>query len=237
MLRVMLAEDEREEQEKLCEFIARFAKETGESCPVDTYDNGMSLLEAYQPGNCDLILLDVEMPLLNGIETAREVRKVDTSVMIIFITNMAQYALKGYEVDALDYVLKPLSYYSFALKLKKTQRILRERSQPMRLLPFEGEMRLIPLSSILYVEVADHKLCYHTYEGISEVTGSMKILESELREHHFVRCNNCYLVNLIHVRKITNDTVWVEDEPLKISRPRKKEFMNALSAYYGGGGR
>lgn len=237
MIRIAIAEDAAEDQRLLRQHIQRFSDETCETVSLSVFHDGMELLEAYHPGQWELVLLDVEMPVLDGLSTARELRKLDMDVLIMFITNMAQYALKGYEVDALDYVLKPLSYYAFALKMKRVQRILRERSGESRMLPFDGELRRVPVRSILYIEVADHKLCYHTYEGDSITTGSLKVLEQELSSCHFVRCNNCYLVNPVHVRKVTQDQVWVEDIPLKISRPRRKEFMDALSAYYGGGGR
>ena len=236
MLRIAIAEDTLDDRNKLKEFIDRYSRESGEACYISEFSNGSELLKDYHPVY-DLILLDVKMPVIDGLETAIELRAKDTAVLIMFITNMAQYAVKGYEVDALDYVIKPISYYPFALKLRKVQRIFRERSQASRMIPFEGELRRVPVSSILYVEIADHKLCYHTYEGDSTVTGSLKVLEEELKEHHFARCNNCYLVNLIHVRSITPELVFVEDTPLKISRPRRKEFMQALSNYYGGGGR
>lgn len=236
MIRIAIAEDMDRDRDLLRQYLTQFSQETGEQFQVFAYSDGMALLENYRP-DYDLILLDVEMPSMDGLSTARELRQLDAGVLIIFITNMAQYALKGYEVDALDYVLKPVSYYAFALKLKKVQRILRERSCADLMLPFDGILRRVPIRSILYIEVTDHKLCYHTYEGDSMMTGSMKTAEQALNRYHFARCNNCYLVNLIHVRSVTQDQVWIEDTPLKISRPRRKEFMQALSTYYGGGGR
>lgn len=104
------------------------------------------------------------------------------------------------------------------------------------MLPFDGMLRRIPIQSILYVEVNGHKLCCRPYEGESTVTGRLKVLEQRLAERHFARCNNCYLVNLIYVRSATQEFAVVDDAPLKISRPRRKEFMQALPDYYGGGG-
>ena len=131
----------------------------------------------------------------------------------------------------------PVNYYSFELKMKKVRRILNEREGSSLVLFVKGEMRRIPVKSILYVEIRDHNLCYHTDDGDFSLTGSMKKLEEQLAPHSFARCNNCYLVNLMHVRTVTPEQVFVENTPLKISRPRRKAFMEALSAYYGGGGR
>ena len=237
MLRVAIVEDAISDRALLQQYLRQFSQETGESCKVSTFTDGMTLLEAFHPGLYDLILLDIQLPHLDGMRTAQELRKLDEVALILFITNVAQYALKGYEVDALDYMLKPVSYFAFALKMKKARRILRERGQDARMLPFDGELRRIPLRSILYVEVTNHQVCVHTYEGDSIMSGSLKTWEEDLSPYHFVRCNSCYLVNLVHVLGVSADTVQVEDVSLKISRPRRKEFMRALSEYYSGGGR
>lgn len=236
MLRIAVVEDDPGDQSRLLEMIRRFSQSCGEECETAVFGDGMAFLQGYHP-DYDLILMDVEMPGMNGLETARELRSMDSSVILIFITNMAQYAIHGYEVDALDYVLKPVSYYSFELKLKKVRRILNERAGSSLVLMTKGELHRVAIRSILYVEIRDHNLCYHTDDGDFSMTGSMKKLEQELAPHSFARCNNCYLVNLMHVRTVTQEEVWVEDVPLKISRPRRKSFMEALSAYYGGGGR
>ena len=237
MLRVAIVEDSVSDRELLRQYLSQFSQETGENCDVSTYTDGVTLLEKFRPGLYDLILMDIQLPHLDGMSTARELRNLDEVVLILFITNMAQYALKGYEVDALDYMLKPVSYFAFALKMRKVQRVQRERGKEARMLPFDGELRRIPLRSILYVEVTNHQLCFHTYEGDSVMSGSLKTWEEDLSPYHFVRCNNCYLVNLLHVLGVTTDTVKVGGFSLRISRPRRKEFMQALSEYYGGGGR
>ena len=236
MLRIAIVEDDPEDQNRLQQMLQQFADTCQEKCAVTVFGGGAEFLGNYRP-EYDLVLMDVEMPGMNGLDTARELRTMDASVILIFITNMAQYAIRGYEVDALDYVLKPVNYYSFELKMKKVRRILNEREGSSLVLFVKGEMRRIPVKSILYVEIRDHNLCYHTDDGDFSLTGSMKKLEEQLAPHSFARCNNCYLVNLMHVRTVTPEQVFVENTPLKISRPRRKAFMEALSAYYGGGGR
>lgn len=83
------------------------------------------------------------MPVMDGISVARDARKVDDYMIIIFITNMAQYAIHGYEVNALDYVIKPIAYYPFSVKLRRAIRMIRETSGNSLLLPFDGEERRI----------------------------------------------------------------------------------------------
>lgn len=236
MIRIAIVEDENSYYETLKEFIKRYEVENQEVCPVQWFPDGMKFVENYK-SKFDLILMDIEMPHLDGISAAREIRKMDGAVLIMFITNMAQYAIKGYEVEAMDYVVKPLSYYAFALKMKKASRILRERSGKSIMLPFGNELRVVPEREILYVEISSHKLQFHTYDGIAEMTGTLKDVEQQLDSGKFVRCNSCYLVNLVHVTGIQENDVLVEGEALRMSRAKKKEFLKQLSEYYAGGGR
>ena len=110
--------------------------------------------------------------------------------------------------------------------------MIRETSGNSLLLPFDGEDRRIPTKDILYVEVHSHTIEYYTYSGISRITGTLKMVEQNLSDDYFVRCNSCYLVNLRHVTGLKDDTFIVEGHSLKISRAKKKEFMNQLSIFY-----
>lgn len=109
MLKIAVVEDQTEVRESLCQFIRQYAGEQGLQAEVEPFADGAVIAEGYQPGY-DIIFLDVEMPRLGGFGAAERIRAVDPDVVLVFVTNMAQYAIKGYEVDALDYVLKPVSY-------------------------------------------------------------------------------------------------------------------------------
>lgn len=120
MVRIAIAEDDPAYRATLEEYLDRYRRENGLEAEVTTFSDGLALTEGYRPVY-DLLLLDIEMPNLDGMSAAEKIRSSDPEVVIIFITNMAQYAIKGYQVDALDYVLKPVSYAAFAFKLKKAQ--------------------------------------------------------------------------------------------------------------------
>lgn len=174
------------------------------------------------------------MPGMDGIALAREIRKKDENVLLMFITNMAQYALHGYEVEAIDYVIKPLGYQEFALKMKKAMRYMgRHEKKQMMLQTVEG-MQPIAIDDILYVEVIRHYLQYHTKAHVYEVRGAMKEVESQLSQYHFVRCNQSYLVNLAKVQCIQGNNVVVGHDELPISRNKKASFVDALTRYIGG---
>ena len=231
MIRVAIIEDEAQQQRVLKDYLSRFEAETGNICQVTCFSSGIDFLENYHSDQ-DLLLLDIEMPVMDGLAVARDIRKMDDSVLIIFVTNMAQYAIHGYEVDALDYMVKPVDYYPFAVRINRAARMVRENMGSSLLLPFEGEKRRIPVKDILYVEVQSHTLVFYTYHGKSVMTGTMKEVERQLARYHFARCNSCYLVNLRHVTGVRQEEVVVEGSLLKISRSRRKEFMDCLAEFY-----
>ncbi|MFR3923535.1 MAG: LytR/AlgR family response regulator transcription factor [Dysosmobacter welbionis] len=101
MLKIAVVEDQTEVRESLCQFIRQYAGEQGLQAEVEPFADGAVIAEEYQPGY-DIIFLDVEMPRLGGFGAAERIRAVDPDVVLVFVTNMAQYAIKGYEVDALD---------------------------------------------------------------------------------------------------------------------------------------
>lgn len=197
--------------------------------------NGMEIAEGYTPVY-DIIFLDIEMPLLDGMSAAEHIRQKDPDVILVFITNLAQYAIRGYGVNALDYVLKPIGYAAFAMKLQKACRILAGRETRYVLLTDEQESRKISVSNIRYIEVANHQLIYHTTEGDFFQFGTLRKLEDELGDS-FARCNHCYLINLAYVDGTREDFVLLGGDTLKISRAKKKQFMQMLSDYCRFGGR
>ena len=132
MIRIALVEDEAEVRAQLQGYVQRYTRQYGTEFAVTEFADGMELLDDYRPVY-DILFLDVEMKHLDGMETARRVRELDKDVIIVFITNMAQYAIGGYAVGALDYVLKPVPYFAFSQQLRKAEEQLRrpEISYPL----------------------------------------------------------------------------------------------------------
>ena len=127
MAKIAVVEDNDAMRAQLCGFIAQYAQESGHQLDVTAFSDGAQLVEPYRPG-FDIIFLDIEMPKLGGMPTAERIRRQDPDVVLVFVTNMAQYAIRGYEVDALDFVLKPVSYYQFSTKLERALQRIQRRS-------------------------------------------------------------------------------------------------------------
>lgn len=233
MIRTVIVEDEDTAADTLREYIDRYAAKKDESFSVERYSDGIEFLEKYS-GQYDIVFMDIEMKHMNGLEAAKRLRKIDSLVILVFVTNMARFAVKGYEVDALDFIVKPVRYDDFAFRLDKAvSRIKRNEAKYVLVGLSGGGCAKLATDSIRYIEVMKHNLVFHTEEGDFESYGTLKKYESQLG-NCFARCNSCYLVNLKYVNYVRDFTCDVFGEKLKISQPRKKEFVQALNDYIGG---
>lgn len=236
MIRVAIVEDKKEHAESLNGFLDRFGKERGQEFSVDFFCNGMDFISDYN--SCyDIVFMDIEMPHMNGMDCAFRLRRVDKNVALIFVTGMAQYAVKGYEVEAIGYIVKPLTYFPFAVLMDKVIKKIEEDTSKEIYLGTGDHIKRIFLRDLYYVEVLDHYLIYHTTEGEFREIGRMKDAEQILGEHHFFRCSNCYLVNMLYVWEINDTEITVGKDKIFISRRRKKAFMNAINDFLKRGGR
>src|SRR5699024_6989805 len=141
--------------------IRRYGEESGEEIQFTIFRDGTETLRQYRP-IFDIIFLDIEMPGLDGMSTAEQIRKFDSDVVLVFVTNMAQYAIRGYSVGALDFVLKPLNYTTVTLKLKRAVSRARQRESGQVLLSLHEGTKRLDTRQIYYVEVQNRMLYYHT---------------------------------------------------------------------------
>ena len=233
MISIAIVEDDPKYSERLKKYIAGYAEEHGEQFRVTVFSDGIQIAEKGTD-TFDIIFMDIQMEYMDGMKAAKEIRTRDSNVIIIFITNLAQYALQGYEVEALSYVLKPITYFAFSQELQRAVKRVRSKAAAKLRIPQDGGMIVLDSSRITYVEIDNHDVVYHTVIGNHTTRDSLKNIEEKLGGLNFFRCNSCYLVNLAYVEKIEKDTVVVAGDPLRISRPRRKAFLEALAAYIGG---
>ena len=232
MIKIAIVEDEELYAKQLNEYLRQYERENGEAIEVTIYSDGDRIVDKYQ-SQYDIILMDIEMKFMDGMSAAEEIRKIDTEVVIIFITNMTQYAIRGYAVDALDYVLKPVSYFALSQRLNRAIGRMRKRESKMIMVNMKGGIVRLNIANIYYIESQGHTLILHTILGDYKTSGTMKEMEGKLLDMNFCRGNKGYLINLQHVDGISDGCAIVKDERLILSRARKKEFMEALTKYWG----
>ncbi len=242
MFRIAVVDDDAKDTDILKGYISKYAasacknaKENPYKFDVTVFSSGDEFLGAF-PSDFDAVFLDIDMPGTSGMEAAKALRKEGGDVAIIFVTNMAKYALAGYEVQALDFIVKPVSYGDFALKFSKVLEYCRRNASRMINLRL-GESSSVNIGSadITYIEVMQHYLVYHTTDGGEyRVRGTIGDAESRLAPYAFARASKSFLVNLRHVGSINGQEIRVGADVIYMGRTKRESFVSAFYRYVGG---
>lgn len=230
MIQLAIVEDENSYADQLIEFVKKYQSESGKAFKITRFKDGDEITNGYR-GQFDIILMDIEMKLMDGMTAAEEIRKLDQDVIIMFITNMTNYAIRGYQVDALDYVLKPVSYFAFSQKLGRAISKMKNKSTKTISIEMQSGVKKLDIDNVFYIESEGHNLNFYTSGGEFSIRGKLKDFEEQLVPYNFFRSNKGYLVNLKYVDGVENGSCLIAGKQLLISRARKNDFMTALTEY------
>ncbi|NCB52346.1 MAG: response regulator transcription factor [Clostridia bacterium] len=236
MIHIAVVEDEANEQQKLRSFLADYSENSGEQFAVSFFAGGADFLASASCASFDLTLIDIMLgqDKPNGIEIARQWRSVNPDAFLIFITNLVQYALKSYALDALNYMVKPVEYSVFAQKLSRAVELIHLRQQKKICFNTKCGVECLDKDEICYIETYGRCLKIHTTRQTLYCTETLKTMEELLPQNCFFRCHKAIIVNLLHVSSIREHSVMVGGGEVPLSRHRKKEFMDALVNCFGG---
>lgn len=233
MLHIAICDDETDFVTHLTTLIQQYAAETGENIKITAYYDGMELVERYDT-SIDLIFLDIQMRLLDGLHTAQRIRELDENVGIIFLTTLTQYGLEGYQYQAANYIIKPIKYVRLKAELNQWLKKHRHNDSPSIVVINDSGKYKIALKSLRYVETFNRKLLLHTEQENIISYKSMKEMEQELSQAGFARCHTSYLVNLFYVKGVQKlEITLITGEQIPISQPKRKTFMEQLTRYWG----
>ena len=208
-----------------------YENENGIQFKISKFYDAFSFLEQYTP-TFDIIFMDIELGKENGIEIARKMRGEDQDVGVVFEMIVAKYALKGYEVEAMDYMLKPITYPMLCLRLNKAIEYLKKTMVGGEInIELPNGLRRILVSKLMYIEAQKHNLIFHTTSGNIEARGSIKNVEKDLPKGKFARCNNGTVVNLSMIQGVVKNECLIGGDSLQIARTRKKAFQDAFMDY------
>ncbi len=237
MIRIGIVEDDAGAIERLLSHLDRFQRQRGETFHVGAFRDGADVIADYRP-DWDVLFLDVQMPRVDGMTAARRIREVDSEVIIVFVTSSPHYAVSGYDVDALSYLLKPVTYASFEHEMSRVLLRLAQRSRRELLFTStDGAHHRIAVDDIRYIESVRHRIDLHTLDETFSIAATVKSMEGELAGDGFMRCHSGLLVNLRHVTGIEGSDCRIRGGGrLPISRPRKREFLAALAEHIGSRG-
>ncbi|MEE0451426.1 LytR/AlgR family response regulator transcription factor [Peptacetobacter sp.] len=225
MVNIVICENDKNDQEFVKDKVVEILDDLDIEYEIKVYNSGDDLLEGYDKYT-DIILLDIQMDGLDGMETARKIREFDDNVEIIFITSFVEYALEGYEVNAYRYLLKPVKDENLMTSLINC---LNDRNFVKRSIVIkEGDTRIkISLKDIMYIEVQGNDITVHTLKDTYRTKGTMSNFETEINSDMFVRCHKSYLVNLEYIKSIKRYTsILVNDEEVPLSRNKYKEIKD-----------
>lgn len=232
MGKIAILEDNEKDALKLKSYIQKYGQSRNIMYDISVFSDAVNFFEEYKK-MFDVIFLDIEMPYIDGMTAARKIRKLDQKVTLVFTTNLAKYAAQGYEVEAFDYIIKPISYDNFEMKFKRILTNVKNKEENYIILNSKYKVIRIPVSSILYVFVKGHNLIYVTQQGEVAVREKMADAEMRLQKYSFVRINSGCIINMKYISQISGDTIVVGEETLVISRSRKNDFKTKFAIYVG----
>lgn len=232
MIRIAIVDDEREACESLERMVAQSLLSQGVQADIQTHCDAARFVEAYAPG-VDLIFMDVQMPGMDGMQAASLIREKDRDVLLIFVTNMIQYAVQGYKVDAMDYIVKPVAPALLEHSLSRALRRLNERAPRHITIRSMDGLRNIDVNDIVFVEAVNHRVMLHTQAEAVACVQTLNRLEDQLRGYGFFRCHSAFLVNMKKVERIEGNDLYAAGHAIPISKHRRKDFMRELTACWG----
>lgn len=226
MLKIALLEDNNEDLFNLKKCVNRYFMEKSIDIELHCFSSSKEFLLSTDKYN--LVYLDIEMPEANGMEVAYRLNESSNPPYIIFVTNLAQYAIEGYSVNAISYILKPLIYEDFSLKMKRVISRLNLMGAITSINAVDG-VRPLRLQDIVYIEVQGHYLTYYTDKDAFKTRNTMYQVEKELSAYSFVRISQCHLVNINCISSLKTEAVVLNNgKELKITRSFKKEAVEKI---------
>lgn len=217
-LKIAICDDEPKQIEYLTTLVSSWGSRNNHICVVDSFPSAEAFLFDYtEDQNRDILLLDIEMGAMNGVDLAKAIRQTNDTVQIIFITGFPDFIAEGYEVSALHYLMKPVSEEKLHAVLDKAAANL-AKSEKRLCVTYDRQTAFIPLSQITYIEAQKQYVDIHTINEVCRMKSSLADVEKQLDEYFF-KCQRSFIVNLRHVKRIKNDCVVLKnEEEVPISR-------------------
>lgn len=232
MISIAIVEDTDSDYELLIENISKFFANRNEKVSFMRFSSSEEFLEKFS-NVYQLVIFDIELPDGNGMDLAKELRKKDEFVPVFFVTNIKKYTLSGYEVNAFNYILKPINYYSLALTLDRVLNFLSKNKERILEIPSKNGKVYINEKAIRYIEVNGHTIKYRANDTDYFNYGSLKNVEENLVSKCFVRINSYAIVNINFITSIEEGEVYCDNTSFRISRGKKKEIIDQILSLIG----
>ena len=227
-MKIAVCEDEIKQQEHLKELLAAWKKQTGGCLDVDFFTSGEPFLTSWQSGvRYDMVFLDIHMAGMDGMKTALRIRQLDEQLLIVFLTSRMEYVLKGYEVNAWRYLLKPVHPSEFFLCLNKAKE-LSDREQNYFVIFTNNRYIKVVYEDITYIESFGHYIEINTTEKSFQTRIGISQMEERLPEYFF-RCHRSYLINTKRITELRDQQVLIGEKVLPLSGKRRQELIDKMN--------
>lgn len=235
---IAVCDDEQAELSYLSSIVSDWAKQSGNIAALLTFESAEAFLFEYaEAKEIDILLLDIEMGAMNGVELAKKIRGENETVQIIFITGMPDFIAEGYEVSALHYLMKPVQKEKLFAVLDKAVKNLGKKEQAIVVTAGTEAVR-IPVGNIAGVEAFAHSSVIWTTQGKVEVNLSISELEKTLGEQSgagFIRCHRSYIVGLKYIKSISKTEITLDtNERIPLARSKYQAVNQAFIRYFRG---
>ena len=196
------------------------------------FSSGEELLSNY-PKDLDILIMDIQMKIINGMDTARKIREFDQNLEIIFMTSFSEFMQEGYEVKAYRYILKPISERKISRNILPCINEIMKKKNNYLTINVKNYVDRIKIDSIVYIETDRPNILIYTNDNKYTTKMSISKIDKILREHGFFRCHNSYIVNLKLVESMNSNTLKIGEKYIPISKYRVKELKLALTNILG----
>ena len=234
MLRLAVCDDQIECLNTTKHMIERWAIDCDIPVQIKCFDNGDSLIESIRSaGTMDIIFLDIMMPLLSGMDTAREIREIDKTIKIIFLTSSPEFALESYSVKASGYILKPVKYEQLSEMLSDCTFALKKEPKNLLLKTAVGYQKIY-LRDIEYIEAQNKRIAFFLNSGRSLlITEPLYSFENKLlTQDGFFKCHRSYIVSMPYVDSFTSGAITMKSGcQIPLSRGIGKAFQDAYFSF------
>ncbi len=233
MIKIAIVENEPQQIKASKEMIERYFKDTSYRYEIEAFENGYDFLEENMT-SFDIIFMDIDMPGINGMETATKIRQKNIQTPLIFVTNLPQYAIDGYKVNALDFILKPMTFADLSLAMKRALSLISKEENGEFVLNIHGALTKFKATDVLYIDMSKHDVNIHKSDNTTVIfRSSLNKIEPLLDKRIFFKCNSGCIVNLNKITYMKGDILIMENQDyITISRSKKKEAISKLNDLY-----
>jgi two-component system response regulator LytT len=233
MYRIVICDDDPQLCASLQDYLEKMGRESGQSWRISVFYSGEELLAAWSD-DTDILLLDIQMGAVSGMDVARQLRTKSKHVCIIFITAMTQYAVEGYEVHAFGFLKKPVGYERFRHVMEEALHVAAARADRVFSLRRGAEIKQISAGEILYIEACGHEIRVVTEKETLLAGSSLSEFEEQLQGRGFFRCHKGYLIHFAYIKKIDQRSVTMTNgEEIPLSKHRRREFLESFAKFAG----